>query len=432
MKTSICTLCEGEIKRDGPKPPASCFAIHALRPPECWVHDANPLLAMCGQSQSFRQFRGKVSARRTAMLHALGNAIQSGDAAVREYLASLSPEARFELMRGVVPKLAAFLATVIPTIEGCEIRPASRSVVIPERLPPGLRTQLQAYHDKLQSRFNKLIAKGHDRAPNFVSRIMSTQIRFAEHLLAGGIERWDVVRKRDIVAFLQDNPSVTPDKVMRFMRFVNEHQPFRETRGRPSRSQGGERRNVTPPKTVPPQVLEAFLADVRTTRSDAEYLLAWLVCRMGMMAQPAYALSLDRVRFNDAGRLVIRPARVWVSVPRAIEALFRKLIDEAAPNWRKRLPEQLKGLTFFRHYIPNLDVFTVDVLQGRTRILRASAVFAAMMKGQVDRVTLHQTMGVSMPFLVKLELLLSTDMHRSLDASLVKRRNDHILGKRDD
>ena len=432
MKKTLCPLCKGAIERDGRVAAPSCLAVRAVPPPECWIYDENRLLVLCAQSQGFRQFRLDVAQRRIAMLHALGHAINAGDTAVRDYLSQLTPEARFELLRGVVPELAAYLATVVPSIEEFYARPASRQVVIPETLPPGLATPLQAYHDKLQLRYGKLLSKGHTRAPNYVSRIMSTQIRFAEHLLSRGIERWDVVRKRDIVAFLQDNPRVQPNELNRFMRFMNEHQPFRETRGRPSRSRGGERRNVTPPRTVPPQVLKAFLADVRTTRSDAEYLLSWLVCRMGMMAQPAYALSLDRVRFNDAGRLVIRPARVWVSVPRAIETLLRKLIDEAVPNWRKRQPEQLKGLTLFRHYIPNLDAFTADVLQGRTRILRASAVFAAMMEGQVDRVTLHQTMGVSMPLLVKLELLLSADMHRSLDASLVKKRNDHILGKRDD
>lgn len=41
-------------------------------------------------------------------------------------------------------------------------------------------------------------------------------------------------------------------------------------------------------------------------------------------------------------------------------------------------------------------------------------------------------MGVSMPFLVKLELLLSTDIHRSLDPELARKRNAHILGKSDD
>lgn len=351
---------------------------------------------------------------------------------MRAYLSHLSPEARFELMRGVVPELASYLATVIPSIEDFEARPPSRQIVIPEALPPGLAMPLRTFHDKLQARYLKLLSKGHTRTPNYVWRITLTPIRLAEHLFAHGIERWDVVRKRDIVAFLKDNPSVIKSKVMRFMRFVNEHQPFRETRGRPARSQGGERRNLTPPKIVPPKVLEAFLADIRAARSDAEYLLAWLVCRMGLMARPAYDLTLDRVRINDTGRLVIRPAQVWVSVPHPIELLFRKLIDEAVPCWTDRRPQQLKKLTFFRHYIPSLDVFTIQVLQGRTRILRASAVFAAMMKGQVDRVTLHQTMGVSMPFLVKLELLLSTDMHRSLDPELVKARNAHILGKGDD
>ncbi len=420
------------MTRDSDTAPTSCFSVRTLRPEECWANDANPLLVLCAHSQVFRRFQHDVRKRHTAMVRALGDAIIRGDGAVLAYLEQLSPEARFELMRGAVPKLVAYLATVIPSIEDFDARPTPRAVVIPENLPPGLAVQLQAHQGKLEARYRNLVAKGHARAPEYVARIMVTQIRFAEYLFARGIERWDVVRKRDIVAFLQDNPSVTKDKVMRFMRFVNEHQPFRETRGRSTRTQGGDRRNVTPPKTVPPDVLDTFLADICANRSDAEYLLAWLVCRMGMMASAAYDLSLDRVRINDAGRLVIRPAKVWVSVPRAIDVLFRKLIQEILPNWMEHQPEHLRKLTIFRNYIPHLGRFTLNVLQGRARILRASAVFAAMMKGQVDRVTLHQTMGVSMHTIVKLELLLSADMHRSLDPELVERRNAHILGKDDD
>lgn len=429
MKTKDCPLCDGVIQR---YTPPSCSAEDTQRPPECWVNAANPLLALCGQSQAFRRFRKDFGERRRALLRELGHAIIGGDAAVRVFLMHLTPGARFELMRGVVPQLAAYLTTVISSIDGYEVQPASREVLIPEDLPEGLSIRLHAYQNKLQSRYQKLLSKGHDRAPNYVSRIMLTPIRFAEHLFARGVERWDVVRKRDIVAFLQDNPSVAKNKVIRFMRFVSENQPFRETRGRPTRSQGGERRNVTPPKTMLPEALDAFLADVRATRNDAEYLLAWLVCRMGLTARNGYGLPLDRVRINDTGRLVIRPARVWVSLPRPIEALFRNLIDEAVPNWRECQPEKLKALTVFPHYIPNVNVYTVEVLQRRTRILRASAVFAAMMKGQTDRVTLHQTMGVSMPFLTKLELLLSADMHRSLDPAFVKKRNTHILGQGDE
>jgi hypothetical protein len=41
-------------------------------------------------------------------------------------------------------------------------------------------------------------------------------------------------------------------------------------------------------------------------------------------------------------------------------------------------------------------------------------------------------MGVSMPTIAKLELLLSADLHRRLDPSIVAGRNAAILGQADD
>ena len=41
-------------------------------------------------------------------------------------------------------------------------------------------------------------------------------------------------------------------------------------------------------------------------------------------------------------------------------------------------------------------------------------------------------MGVSMPHIVQLEKLLSTDIHCRLDPEFIKKRNKHILGTADD
>jgi hypothetical protein len=55
-----------------------------------------------------------------------------------------------------------------------------------------------------------------------------------------------------------------------------------------------------------------------------------------------------------------------------------------------------------------------------------------MMRGNLDRVTLHHAMGVSMPHLVQLEKLLSADIHCRLDPEFIKKRNKHILGTADE
>jgi Fe-S-cluster formation regulator IscX/YfhJ len=130
--------------------------------------------------------------------------------------------------------------------------------------------------------------------------------------------------------------------------------------------------------------------------------------------------------------MVIQPALVWVEVPPRVADQFRNIIEPVEPSWGKVDPESLRHVTLFDHYITKLDDFSAKVLQGRTRLLRASAIFAAMLDGHLDRVTLRHTMGVSMPTILQLERLLSVDLHRRLDPGLVEARNAHITGQVDD
>lgn len=186
-----------------------------------------------------------------------------------------------------------------------------------------------------------------------------------------------------------------------------------------------------PPTVVAPEVLTAFLADVRARCSTAEFLLAWMTCRLAMMVRPAYAITLDRFRLNEAGRLVIRPAKLWVEVPARIAPLFREIIAAVEPTWGTADPETLRHVTLFDHYISLIDDFATHVLQNRTRLLRSSGIYAAMLSGHLDRVTLHNTMGVSIPTIIQLERLVAVDVHRRLDADLVEQRNAHITGHGD-
>src|SRR5690606_26954466 len=126
--------------------------------------------------------------------------------------------------------------------------------------------------------------------------------------LAGeGIERWDIVRKRDLVAFFQKNPAATRQPIERFLQSMEDNLPFRDRRGR---SAGGRKRmrdakRREPPQVLRPEVLAQFLADVRERYSTHEYVLAWMVCRLGMIARHAYTLTLDRIRLNERGQMVI-------------------------------------------------------------------------------------------------------------------------------
>ena len=71
-----------------------------------------------------------------------------------------------------------------------------------------------------------------------------------------------------------------------------------------------------------PEELKQILDRVQSENTEPEYLLAWLICKMGLTAQAAYDITLDKFEVNEAGRLAVRPARVWVLVPKSVSAVF--------------------------------------------------------------------------------------------------------------
>jgi hypothetical protein len=302
-------------------------------------------------------------------------------------------------------------------------------VEVSEALPEALAQGLTRFKARMQNRAARLDKLGHERAPLYVRAAMGVPQRFAAFLHERGITRWDALRKRDAVDFLAAHPGVPRAKLERFLRFLNEDRPFRETRGRPpSRRKGGNPvRSAVVPEVIPPEEVTALLAEVRKTHTDAEYMLAWLIGRMGMRASAAFGLTLDRIADNELGQLVMRPAQVWVVVPKAEAAILRKLVLSVAPDWNKADRDSLKYVTIFDHFVPRRLIDRI--LKLPTNVLRRSAIYAAMKGGHVDRVTLMKTMGVSSPTIVRLEALLSADLHRRFDPAFVEKRNKYILGE---
>lgn len=366
-----------------------------------------------------------------AALRALGEAIRSGLPAVQAYLRSLTPEGRYELINGVLPPLATYLTKTLAGMKGVPVRRAIKEPAYPEALAPGLREPLERFRASLERRYEARCKNNHNPSHEYIWRTMLAPIRLAEFLQQQGIERFDVMRRRDVVAFLERHPGTQSNHVMRFVRYLEGYKPWRDPRGR---SSGGGRKPkaLQPPEILLPDQVDALLAEIQSTRTEAEYLLAWLVCKIGLTIQAAYGLSLECVQVNDAGRLVIRPADVWITLPKAIERRLDAVIETAIPGWRALEQGARAHLTFFRRHMPDIAYFGRDVLGSRARLLRASAIFAAMMRGHTDRVTLHHTTGASIPYLAKIETLLSIDMHRRIAPDLVKARNDYILGNQDD
>jgi hypothetical protein len=429
-----CPLCDGVGDGVPWRAPRFCLAPSSLPPETCWQRSPIAEVVWCSQSLGRSILNEARRAEFLTLLRRVGEAYQHGPENVDAVLQSLAPESRGLVMRYCTPPLRIALAKRIAQLPNPALRPPLKEVRIAETLPAPLREGLEAYRARLKRRYDALVERGHERAPRYLRDEMRIPLRLAEFLASIGIARWDVVRKRDLVAFFQQHPLARRQPIERFLRSLDEQKPFRERRGRPAsgsaRMRDAQRR--PPPKVVAPEVLSGFLSDVRARYSTAEYLLAWMACRLSMMVRPAHAITLDRFRLNEAGRLVIRPAKLWVEVPPRVAPLFREIITAVEPTWGEVEPETLRHVTLFDHYISDVDTFSAQVLQNRTRLLRSSGVYAAMLSGHLDRVTLHNTMGVSIPTIVQLERLLAVDMHRRLDPELVEQRNAHIIGRLDD
>lgn len=428
---NACPLCDGVGAGEPWRAPRFCLAPGSLPPDTCWQHSPIAEVVWCAQSQGRSIPNAVRRAEFLSLLRQVGEAYQHHPNTVDTVLHALAPEARGLLLRHSTAPLRIALAKRIAQLPDPALRPPLKEARVSEDLPAPLREGLEAYGARLKRRYHALVERGHQRSSRYLRDEMRIPVRLAEFLASIGIERWDVVRKRDLVAFFQQNPLARRQPLERFLRSLDEHKPFRERRGRPAsgRAKMRDAQRRPPPKVVAPEVLSGFLSDVRARFSTPEYLLAWMACRLAMMVRPAHAITLDRFRVNEARRLVIRPAKLWVEVPQRIAPLFREIITAVEPTWGEVDPETLRHVTLFDHYISDVDTFSAQVLQNRTRLLRASGVYAAMLSGHLDRVTLHNTLGVSIPTIVQLERLLAVDMHRRLDPELVEQRNAHIKGE---
>ncbi|SMG62639.1 hypothetical protein BMETH_1223_0 [methanotrophic bacterial endosymbiont of Bathymodiolus sp.] len=55
------------------------------------------------------------------------------------------------------------------------------------------------------------------------------------------------------------------------------------------------------PKIIPPDIVDKLLKSIKESHSGPEYLLAWLVCRVGLTLKKAHELNLAQIQINDDG-----------------------------------------------------------------------------------------------------------------------------------
>lgn len=421
-----CRLCEGDIGTNRADQPVHVCAVKAaVRPVVCWLDGKSAMKAMCARSMSFvptKHFEDRAIAYRE-----IGEAIDKSDLHVRNALLGLSAAQRFELMRNACQELRVRLSPLLADVQTEKVKPPDLEPFIPDDLPEGLKSELIRYRDRLKRRHELLLKRGHTRSRRYLSELLKLPVRLARHLTGEGITSWDAMRKRDIVGFLAANPLVRPTALTRLLRAIGEDKPFSDRRGRYVRGRTASKPSPLQ-EVLSPAELEEVLAGIKESSTEVEYAAAWLVGKMGMTAAAAHGLTADMLKLDDTGRLVIRPAKVWVVVPKSIARILIKVADEMAPGWRTAQGGEYEFIRMFDKKLSKLDDFRSGVLAGDARRLRASAVYTAMLRGNLDRVTINQTMGVSIATITSIERHLSVDLHGKVDPAIVAERNKVLRG----
>lgn len=423
---SKCKLCGGAIARKtAGKIARACSAKDAIPPRGCWLHDTDSLRSLCARSLSPMPVKG--FEERAAAFLAIGQIIDKSHLDLRSVIANLSDVQRFELMHHAVPDLKVKLSPLLVELEIETIEPPERDVQIPDDISDELRSGLVEYLERLRRRLETVRKRGGTRRPPYLQELLKIPIRFARYLDANGIKTWDAMRKRDVVAFLAANPRVTSAQLSRLLRALSEDKPFAERRGRYVRGRGASA-PVPLQEVMTPTEVDAFLAEVKERCTTPEYLGAWLVAKMGMSAAAVDRLAADRLKVDPEGRVVIRPAETWVMLPKSVGRQIGEVADKAAPGWRESKGKELAHVRVFHKTLPKLDIFRDRVLGRNAWQLRASAVYAALLSGHLDRVTVHMTMGASHSMIASIERHLSADIHRKLEPALVRARNKVLTG----
>lgn len=428
-----CLLCSGEIiskKGHHPKRASSCLASSIKSPAhkQCWMNSGTQIQKLCVTSVSMLRVRGGRREQAIKLFKELGESAYIND--LKQYLKNLTPQERNEILELACDDLGKFLSIQYER-EKLDSKPQLKLSEIPIELPNEFRLLLNNYQESLARRYELLLKKKHQRSPFYVRRRMGEPINFCAFLSKSGILYWGEVGNSQIAAYLESSKKLLPIDLKRFIRYANiQKAPFKRPSTVRRRKGGGALIETPRPKIIPPGDLQELINSFRDKLDERDFLWAWLVCKMGLTVVRARNLSLDNVKLNDKNRCVIRPAETWVSLPSEIEKIVIRQISNVYPNWMVAEESQLSRFRLLDGVSDSPTKFSEKHFFGLAKVIRASAIYAMMESGHLDRITLKKTIGVSMPTLAKLERLFSVDVHRKLDPEFIKLRNAYILGEK--
>ncbi len=425
-----CPICLGEFHT---KPDRRSYCARTCRHdlaapgPDCWFTRGG-LQALIAESLASQRPPTKESAaRRETVLRGFQGAASVNEAVARQYLTRITPNDRGVLLKYAVPGLRDWLLGIFKAddlIATQELRP----VQYPD-LPTDLLEPLKAWEAKNRARLNSRITNGYSRSPKALQRIMSEPISLAIFLSERGVGRWDIMTMHDRVAFAKTRPKRVQEKLRPFIAFLEGGNPFKTRRGRPPKKARKVIKETRQTPMLPPDVLKGRLKAARERLSDDQYLLYWLVAKLGLTAKAACGLTLDRVTINSQGRLVIRPADAWFALPKSVAPAMEALARAADPAWPYADPAAASPIPVTDSVVSQWRRH--EFFQSEARLLRSSAIYAAMHAGQLDRKSLMAITGVSHKTITNLEYLIPADIHSLGSHELIAARNTAILGEDD-
>lgn len=371
-------------------------------------------------------------AARNELMRALFPHLVEGGVKLQTFLISLGVEKRHLLLQSVVPELRLRLAASVGGLDD-GVSPPQLEVFLPasDQLPDDIARGLAGYFDKIQRRLGLLVQNGHSRDPTYLRRKMSEPIRLARFLAAHGITRCAEISSSVLVKYAKQYPGYEPRKLAPFLAHIRSEDHFRKKASPKSKKKPVQiLRSARVPDVYQPEELTQKLREARRRLTAEEYVLYWMVARLGMTAKAAAQLSLSCLHINTEGQMVIRPATGWVNVPKSVAGTLRTLATSAAPGWPFDEPAKGAGIPFLSP-VASPEKLASTICERESKKLRLSAAYAAIRAGHHDRSTLKAFMGISLPILERLEFLMSADLHMVVDPDIVNARNAVIMGEAD-
>lgn len=367
---------------------------------------------------------------RDQLLRDLQGAASVSEPVARQFLERLTPHERWLLLKYAAEGLRDWLLAAYRDAE-LQAVPGLEAVHYPE-LPELLLDRLKEWEAKNRRRLETRIKNGHSRAPETLRRMMAEPIALARFVAGRGVDRWETMKMSDRLAFARTRPKKTQQKLKAFITFIEGGNPFKTSRGRPPKK---AKKVITEVRQIPilsPDELKARLHDARQRLPADQYLIYWLVAKLGLTAKVAYGLTLDKITINAKGRVVIRPAEAWFALPKSIAPTMEKLARNADADWPYATPADAAAIPVFAAVMIPEHRVGPEIFRSETTLLRSSAIHAAMHYGQLDRKTLASISGVSLKTISDMEFLVPADIHSLVSHDLVAKRNRAILGSDDE